>query len=228
MYPSIWTLLRPLLPREQYQTFVTARSAMLLIVLALLLPSQTTLSHAAAVSSSASSNDIQATSDIGENGDLGWIHTASVPTQTLPLPSTQADAAPRTATGPIGSHSSAAVSFNGQYSADQLEKFWDDWVGAPALRPASTNRCLSQVGPVQQPPFTNVPEPANTYPMPATPPPLYPDYYTTSPKDILPGYKFPSDFKFGWATAAQQYEGAVKADGKGPSIWDWASVSRDS
>ena len=76
---------------------------------------------------------------------------------------------------------------------------------------------------MQEPPFTNVPEPPNPYPMPAAPPPLYPDYYTICPKDILPGYKFPPDFKFGFATAAHQYEGAVKADGKGPSIWDWAS-----
>ena len=33
-------------------------------------------------------------------------------------------------------------------------------------------------------------------------------------------YKFPDGFKWGCATAAYQIEGAVKADGRGPSIWD--------
>src|SRR5712671_2665297 len=33
-------------------------------------------------------------------------------------------------------------------------------------------------------------------------------------------YRFPSDFLFGTATAAYQVEGAAKADGRGPSIWD--------
>ena len=100
---------------------------MLLSILALLVPSQRVFSEAAAVSSNAA----QSFSNTNENGDLGWIHTAPVPTQTLPLPSTQADAAPRTATGPVGSHSSAAVNFNGQYTSDQLEQFWDDWVSLP-------------------------------------------------------------------------------------------------
>lgn len=76
---------------------------------------------------------------------------------------------------------------------------------------------------VEEPPLNTVPEPQQPYPLPNPPPPIYPEYYTTRPKDILPGYKFPKDFLFGYATAAQQWEGAVKADGKGPSIWDWAS-----
>lgn len=76
---------------------------------------------------------------------------------------------------------------------------------------------------MEEPPFAYVPEPPNPYPLPNAPPPIYPEYYTKRPKDILPDYKFPKDFLFGWATAAQQWEGAVKADGKGPSIWDWAS-----
>lgn len=33
--------------------------------------------------------------------------------------------------------------------------------------------------------------------------------------------KFPKDFLFGVASADQQYEGAVKADGRGPSHWDY-------
>jgi beta-galactosidase len=36
---------------------------------------------------------------------------------------------------------------------------------------------------------------------------------------------FPSDFVWGTATAAYQIEGAVKADGRGPSIWDTFSHS---
>jgi beta-glucosidase len=31
---------------------------------------------------------------------------------------------------------------------------------------------------------------------------------------------FPSDFVFGTSSAAFQYEGAVKEDGRGPTIWD--------
>ena len=32
--------------------------------------------------------------------------------------------------------------------------------------------------------------------------------------------RFPGDFVFGVATASYQIEGAVKADGRKPSIWD--------
>lgn len=36
-----------------------------------------------------------------------------------------------------------------------------------------------------------------------------------------PSYKAPKGFLWGVASAAQQYEGAVKDDGRGPSSWDW-------
>ncbi|RSH88885.1 hypothetical protein EHS25_002547 [Saitozyma podzolica] len=144
---------------------------------------------------------ISSTSVGSGTDDLGWIQTG-LPTPTTLL-STNIDAASRTATGPVASHS--PITFE-DTSAHGLEQFWDDWVG-----------------PVQEPPITTVPLPPQPYPLPVGPPPLYPDFYTIPPKDILPGYKFPSDFLFGWATAAQQWEGAVKADGKGPTIWDWAS-----
>ncbi|KAK0475600.1 glycoside hydrolase superfamily [Armillaria luteobubalina] len=55
------------------------------------------------------------------------------------------------------------------------------------------------------------------------PPPLYPSFYAPSPKDVLPGLKFPKGFKFGLDTAAYEVEGATKNEGKGPTMWDWAS-----
>ena len=67
------------------------------------------------------------------------------------------------------------------------------------------------------------PHPPQPYPLPEAPPPLFPPEYTLCAKDILPDYKFPSDFLFGFSSSAVQWEGAVKADGKGPSVWDWAS-----
>ncbi|KAL2406926.1 Beta-glucosidase 1B [Exophiala dermatitidis] len=39
-------------------------------------------------------------------------------------------------------------------------------------------------------------------------------------KDITPKAGLPADFLWGFATAAYQIEGATKADGRGPSIWD--------
>ncbi|WP_435771571.1 GH1 family beta-glucosidase [Nocardioides sp. SYSU DS0651] len=38
------------------------------------------------------------------------------------------------------------------------------------------------------------------------------------PQDLAP--RFPAGFRFGTATAAPQVEGAVAADGRGPSVWD--------
>ena len=75
-----------------------------------------------------------------------------------------------------------------------------------------------QVGRVYKPPLTGFSTPIDPYPVPDVPA-LYPAYYTTPSGHILPNLSFPPDFLFGWATAAQQYEGAVQADGKGPTTW---------
>ncbi|PWN48553.1 glycoside hydrolase [Violaceomyces palustris] len=51
---------------------------------------------------------------------------------------------------------------------------------------------------------------------------LTPDY--KSIKDTKVGHlKFPKGFKYGVASAAAQVEGAVKTDGRGPSIWDYVA-----
>lgn len=36
-------------------------------------------------------------------------------------------------------------------------------------------------------------------------------------------YTFPTDFKFGAASASYQIEGAWEEDGKSPNIWDWVT-----
>jgi hypothetical protein len=75
--------------------------------------------------------------------------------------------------------------------------------------------------PVEAPPFTTVKEPSLPVSVPPSPPPLYPSWFSPEPKNILPNLKLPKGFKFGVATAAYQVEGAVKDDGKGPTMWDW-------
>ncbi|KAK0186388.1 glycoside hydrolase superfamily [Armillaria mellea] len=91
------------------------------------------------------------------------------------------------------------------YTPEGLEQLWDI------------------VGPVELPPFTTTRVPSAAVTFPPSPPPLYPSFYAPAPKDILPDFKFPKDFKFGVATAAYQVEGATKNEGKGPTMWDWAS-----
>ncbi|PBK66031.1 glycoside hydrolase [Armillaria solidipes] len=91
------------------------------------------------------------------------------------------------------------------YTPEGLEQLWDI------------------VGPVEPPPFTTTRVPGAAATLPPSPPPLYPSFYVPAPKDILPDLKFPEGFKYGVATAAYQVEGATKNEGKGPTMWDWAS-----
>ena len=83
-----------------------------------------------ASSGTAAASSTTAVSLASDEYGFGWIHTGSTPTQTTELASTNADAAPRTATGPVGSHQTAAIDFNGDYSSDRLNQFWDEWVRA--------------------------------------------------------------------------------------------------
>ncbi|KAK0234942.1 glycoside hydrolase superfamily [Armillaria nabsnona] len=92
-----------------------------------------------------------------------------------------------------------------EYTPEGLEKLWDI------------------IGPVEPPPFTTTRVPSAAVTLPPSPSPLYPSFYAHAPKDILPDLKYPKDFKFGVASAAYQVEGAAKSEGKGPSIWDWAT-----
>ncbi|KDQ55531.1 glycoside hydrolase family 1 protein [Jaapia argillacea MUCL 33604] len=94
--------------------------------------------------------------------------------------------------------------------------------------PSGLENIWSLVGTVTAPPFTTTPVPTASVILPSPPPPLYPTWYAPEPSAIFPNYKLPKGFKFGVATAAYQVEGAVKNEGKGPSVWDWASRQPDA
>jgi hypothetical protein len=98
---------------------------------------------------------------------------------------------------------------------EEVMKRYLGYMGMPLPRLQLT----SQVGDVVQPQFDAVPLPPHPYPLPDSPPPLYPEYYMLPPEKMLSKLSFPEGFIFGWATAAQQYEGAIQADGRGPSVW---------
>ncbi|KAJ7843128.1 glycoside hydrolase superfamily [Mycena olivaceomarginata] len=126
--------------------------------------------------------------------------TSATPASTTSTPASTATSGAATATfPPVGS-------IPRDFSPQGLERLWD------------------LVGPVEPPPFTTTRVPTSTsVVLPSPPPPLYPSFYAPAPKDILPTLKFPAGFKFGVATAAYQVEGAVKNEGKGPTVWDWNS-----
>ncbi|KAF5340463.1 hypothetical protein D9758_013571 [Tetrapyrgos nigripes] len=89
--------------------------------------------------------------------------------------------------------------------------------------PEGLDQLWDIAGPVEEPPFTTTPVPHTPIALPSPPPRQYPSFYSNAPKDILPSLKFPPGFLFGVATAAYQVEGAVKNEGKAPSMWDWAN-----
>ncbi|RDB25895.1 Beta-glucosidase 7 [Hypsizygus marmoreus] len=89
--------------------------------------------------------------------------------------------------------------------------------------PAGLEQLWHMVGEVDLPPFTTTRVPKLPITTPSSPPDLYPSWFAPTPRDILPKLKLPRGFKFGVATAAYQVEGAVKNEGKGPTIWDWNS-----
>ncbi|KIK58329.1 glycoside hydrolase family 1 protein [Collybiopsis luxurians FD-317 M1] len=133
--------------------------------------------------------------------------TTTVPASSFALSATITAAPTSTATSSSGSsHPFPPIgSVPRDYSPEALEKLWDI------------------VGPVEVPPITTTVIPQTPIVLPSPPPLLYPSFFAVSPKDILPDLKFPKGFAFGVDSAAYQVEGAVKNEGKGPSMWDWAS-----
>ncbi|KAF8964495.1 glycoside hydrolase family 1 protein [Flammula alnicola] len=89
--------------------------------------------------------------------------------------------------------------------------------------PTGLQRLWDVVGPVEPPPYTTTRVPQLPIPLPSAPPALYPSWFSPTPSDILPNLTLPKGFFFGVATAAYQVEGAVKNEGKGPTMWDWNS-----
>ncbi|RDI82971.1 hypothetical protein Vi05172_g6805 [Venturia inaequalis] len=82
------------------------------------------------------------------------------------------------------------------------------------------------VGPVQRIQSMNTTVEATPVPTAdlIPPPPLYYSPFPTGQQNVEPAtnksLKFPKDFWWGVASAAYQVEGAVKDEGRGPSIWD--------
>ncbi|KYG40848.1 glycoside hydrolase family 1 protein [Acidomyces richmondensis BFW] len=77
----------------------------------------------------------------------------------------------------------------------------------------------NQVGPVETPPFnyTVSPTPEPSHPAPPLGLPTKVTHANNS------AYQLPKDFVWGLCSAAYQVEGAVKEEGRGPSLWDLLS-----
>ncbi|KAK0436821.1 glycoside hydrolase superfamily [Desarmillaria tabescens] len=133
---------------------------------------------------------------LAQSGSTGT--SSSVVSTTTGIPSSTSVSTATVTFLPIGS-------IPRDYTPEGLEQLWDI------------------VGPVEPPPFTTTRVPTAAVTLPPSPPPLYPSFYAQAPKDVLPDLKFPKGFKFGVATAAYQVEGAAKDEGKGPTMWDWAT-----
>ncbi|KAF8188980.1 glycoside hydrolase superfamily [Pholiota molesta] len=136
----------------------------------------------------------------------GQPRTSSVTPPTTPTSTTFTHTATSVATTPTSAPNFPPVgSVNEDFSAAGLERLWNI------------------VGPVEAPPFTTTRVPQLPIPIPSAPPPIYPSWFAPTPSNILPNLKLPKGFLFGVATAAYQVEGAVKNEGKGPTLWDWNS-----
>jgi hypothetical protein len=95
-----------------------------------------------------------------------------------------------------------------QALVDTLTEYWDLFVG-----PVQTATINTTVSATPVPTSELVP-----------PPPLYYSPFPSGAQNPLTSknesWKFPSGFWWGVASAAYQIEGAVQAEGRGPSIWD--------
>ncbi|TFK32364.1 glycoside hydrolase superfamily [Crucibulum laeve] len=149
-----------------------------------------------------------------------------VPTASGPSGSTTAISVPESSSIPVITASLPITSTISPFPAStQLTNaFFPPPGSVPRdFSPAGLERLWDVVGPVQPPPFTTTRVPQTPIVLPSAPPALYPSWFSPAPKDLLPNLKFPKGFKFGVATAAYQVEGAVKNEGKGPTMWDWNS-----
>ncbi|KAK0199710.1 glycoside hydrolase superfamily [Desarmillaria ectypa] len=138
---------------------------------------------------------------LAQSGSTGTSSATVISTTTNTLSSTSISTA-TASFPPIGS-------IPRDYTPEGLEQLWNI------------------VGPIEPPPFTTTRVPGASVTLPPSPSPMYPSFYAPTPKDILPDLKFPKGFKFGVATSAYQVEGAAKNEGKGPTMWDWASRQPD-
>ncbi|KAG7088776.1 hypothetical protein E1B28_012742 [Marasmius oreades] len=149
------------------------------------------------LTSSASATTSQATTTVINPTSTGTL-TSSASATTSQATTTVINQSQGASFPPVGS-------IPREYSPENLDRFW------------------AIVGEVEAPPFTTTPVPKTPIALPTPPPQLYPSFFSPAPKDILPDLKFPKGFLFGLDTAAFQVEGAVKDEGKGPTMWDWAT-----
>lgn len=89
-------------------------------------------------------------------------------------------------------------------------ELWDQYVG-----PVSTAPVTSTVDPTPVPSESLTPPPPLYYP-----PPPFPGGAQVPLQARNESWKFPQSFLRGVSGSAFQIEGAVKAEGRGPSIWD--------
>ncbi|KAF2641972.1 glycoside hydrolase [Massarina eburnea CBS 473.64] len=103
------------------------------------------------------------------------------------------------------SSSAAAFVTNIQLS---LDDYWDLYIGPVANASINTT-----VTPTPIPSSSLIPPPSLYYPS-------FPSGQQVPLQSQNESWKFPKDFWYGVAGASYQIEGAVKAEGRGPSIWD--------